>query len=220
MGRQGGAPRCFNVLSQGPPTKEWAWRLRTKSSTRSASCGYRLGECHGWKISPEDLKISNRLAQTNVLSILATAYRSFRQTTERKSERRSDRRYDKAHYLFHAVVGWVSCSGVELTAVRWGAGLAEGGRRWAGLGVGRSARAGVVWSGGNRADMQGWTWSVRAGPDMRPKLHRVRAVVGRVGGVGRRSGHSVSGLKSNASGASRSRGGCRGGRGRPGPVGL
>ena len=127
-------------MSQGPPTKEWAWRLRTKSSTRSASCGYRLGECHGWKISPEDLKISNRLAQTNVLSILATAYRSFRQTTERKSERRSDRRYDKAHYLFHAVVGWVSCSGVELTAVRWGAGLAEGGRRWAGLGVGRLGR--------------------------------------------------------------------------------
>ena len=151
---------------------------------------------------------------------MATAYRIIRQTTERRSERRPDRRYDKVQYLFHAVVGWVSCSGVELTAVRWGAGLAEGGRRWAGLGVGRSARAGVVWSGGNRADMQRWTWSVRAGPDMRPKLHRVRAVVGRVGGVGRISGHSVSGLKSNASGASRSRGGCRGGRGRPGPVGL
>ena len=67
---------------------------------------------------------------------------------------------------------------------------------------------------------RGWAWSVRAGPDRRPKLHRVRAVVGRVGGVGRRSGHAVSGLKSNASGASRSRGGYRGGRGRPGPVGL
>jgi len=130
-------------LSQGPPTKEWAWRLRTKSSTRSASCGYRLGECHGWKISPEDLKISNRLAQTNVLSILATAYRSFRQTTERKSERRSDRRYDKAHYLFHAVVGWVSCSGASW---RGQVGVGAGGRRTE---VGRLG-GGSVGSGGGR----------------------------------------------------------------------
>jgi hypothetical protein len=43
----------------------------------------------------------------------------------------------------------------RIHGVRWRSELAEGGWRWAGLTVGRSARAEVVWSGGNRADRQG-----------------------------------------------------------------
>ena len=123
----------------------------------------------------------------------------------RNYARRSDRSYDKVHFLFHAVVEWVSCSGGDSTGVRWGSGLAEGGRRWAGLAVGRSARAGFMCGQAviGRAG-RGRAWSVRAGSGRHPQLHRVHKVVGRVGGYGRRSGHAVSGLKSNASGASRS----------------
>ena len=40
---------------------------------------------------------------------------------------------------------------------------------------------------------------MRAGSDKRPQLHRVRAVVGRVGGALRRSVHTWSGLQSNGS---------------------
>ena len=69
-----------------------------------------MNECHAWKISSEDLKIPDRLVKIYVMRLMATAYRIIRQTTERRSERRSDKRYDKAHYLFHAVVGWMSGS--------------------------------------------------------------------------------------------------------------
>ena len=65
------------------------------------------------------------------------------------------------------------------------------------MAVGRSARAGVVWSGGNRAGRNG-VGMVGACGAKRPQLHRIWAVVGRVGGDGGRSGHAESGLKSNA----------------------
>ena len=70
----------------------------------------------------------------------------------------------------------VSCGGRvgelfrgDSTGVRWGSGLAEGGRRWAGLAVGRSARAGFMCGQAviGRAG-RGWAWSVRAGSGRHP----------------------------------------------------
>ena len=102
-----------------------------------------MNECHAWKISSEDLKISDRLVKITVLRLMVTAYRIIRQTTERRSERRSDKRYDKAHYLFHAVVGWMSGSGANS---RGQVEVGAGGRR---MEVGRFD-GGSVGSGGGR----------------------------------------------------------------------
>ena len=68
---------------------------------------------------------------------------------------RSDRSYDKVHFLFHAVVEWVSCSG---GIQRGQVGVGAGGRRTevGRLGGGSVGTGGVhVWSGGNRAGRQG-----------------------------------------------------------------
>ena len=101
------------------------------------------------------------------------------------------------HALFHG--GWVVRGGsaVCCQAGGWAGRVAAGGR------AGRR-RVGRLWRGpGGQAVIgragRGRAGSVRAGSDKRPQLHRVRAVVGRVGGALRRSVHTWSGLQSNGS---------------------
>ena len=117
-----------------------------------------MNECHAWKISSEDLKISDRLVKITVLRLMVTAYRIIRQTTERRSERRSDKRYDKAHYLFHAVVGWMSGSGANS---RGQVEVGAGGRR---MEVGRFD-GGSVGSGGGRVVRRQSGGQARGGHD-------------------------------------------------------
>ena len=93
---------------------------------------------HAWKIWSEDLKISDRLAN---ISVNGYGVQDFSANHRKKIREKSWG--DKAHYLFHAVVGWMSGSGANS---RGQVEVGAGGRR---MEVGRFD-GGSVGSGGGR----------------------------------------------------------------------